>query len=297
MNTPLTLKPSSAGKIILFTILCILIFVLVAIVCDMLTSWINFNVLKITIRELFLRVPLTIISLHFFAGKVIKAYNPAVIYGKLSLASILKWTGISFLLPIAVWLFYYLFHFIAPFGHTAVLSGNDKLLIFIKWISVSLAAGLTEEVLFRGHLFMIIKSRCSTALTIFITSLMFGLVHITMLSAFDLFSIGMVVLGGIIAGAMFSWVYFYTKVIWYAAIVHFIWDVFFIGKIIAISSTQQDADDTIWAFKLTTHSLLLNSAGFGIEASVPVFVVYLIVVAILYYLYKNRSASKTLQLS
>jgi membrane protease YdiL (CAAX protease family) len=297
MNTSLTLKPLSAGKIGLFTISCILIFIAVAIVCDMLTSWIHFNVLKIVVRELLLRVPLTIISLHLFAGKIIKAYNPAVIYGKLSLVNILKWTGISFLLPIAVWLFYYLFHFITPLNHTVLLSGNDKLLIFIKWISVSLAAGLTEEILFRGHLFMLIRSRCSTTLTIFITSLIFGLVHIAMLSSFDPFSIGIVVLGGIIAGAMFSWVYFYTKVIWYAAIVHFIWDVFFIGKIIAVSVSQKDADGTIWAFKLTSHSLLLNSAGFGIEASVPVFVIYLTLIAVLYYLYKNRLLSKAISLN
>lgn len=297
MNTSLTLKPLSAGKISLVTISCILIFIVVALVCDVLTSWIHFNVLKIVVRELLLRVPLTIIALHFFAGKVIKAYNPGVIYGRLSLVNILKWTGISFLLPIAVWLFYYLFHFITPFNHTVLLSGNDKLLIFIKWISVSLAAGLTEEVLFRGHLFMIIKSRCSTALTIFITSLIFGLVHISMLSAFDAFSICIVVLGGIIAGAMFSWVYFYTKTIWYAAIVHFIWDVLFIGKIIAVSSSQQDANGTIWAFKLTSHSLLLNSAGFGIEASMPVFAVYLALIGLLYYRYKNQPFSKTISLN
>ncbi|TWJ01433.1 CAAX prenyl protease-like protein [Mucilaginibacter frigoritolerans] len=294
MNIQLTFKPLSTGKIILFTILCILIFVSVAVVCNILTSWIHFGVLKTVVRELFLKVPLTIISLHFFAGKVIKAYNPTVIYGRLRLINILKWTGISFLLPIAVLLFYYLFHFITPFNHTVSLSGSNKLFIFIKWISVSLAAGLTEEILFRGHLFMIIKSKYSTALTIFITSLIFGLVHITMLSSFDPFSICIVVLGGIIAGAMFSWIYFYTKVIWYAAITHFIWDIFFIGKIISISSTQKDANGSIWAFKLITHSFLLNSEGFGIEASMPVFVIYLTVIAMLYYLYKSRMVKKLL---
>jgi membrane protease YdiL (CAAX protease family) len=158
----------------------------------------------------------------------------------------------------------------------------------VRWLSVSLAAGLTEQVFFRGHLFMIMKSRYSTTMSVFITSLIFGLLHIFMLSAFDVMSMVIVVAGGIIAGTMFSLIYLYTRVIWLAAIVHFVWDVFFIGKIIAITPTQFEANQTIIAFKLLTHNIVFTGGNFGIESTLPSFIVYLIVTAIIFYLYQRK---------
>src|SRR5437764_525772 len=101
----------SRGKIILFTMACIAIFVIVALICDMLTSWITVRAVKVTIREVFLRMPITIFLLHLFAKKAIKAYDPTAIYGKLTTVNMAKWILIGFALPIAIWLFYYLFHF------------------------------------------------------------------------------------------------------------------------------------------------------------------------------------------
>jgi hypothetical protein len=54
------------------------------------------------------KVSATLISLRNFAVKMIKAYHPAIMYGKLSL---IKRTFISFLLPLIVWLFHHHFHF------------------------------------------------------------------------------------------------------------------------------------------------------------------------------------------
>jgi len=280
----------SLAKAILFTLACIFIFIFIAIVCGLFTFWIPFNVLKIVIRELFLRMPLTIFALHLFAGKVIKAYNPTVIYGKLTLLNTLKWTIISFILPVLVWLFYYVFHFAGLFKHTISLSTADLSGILVKWTAISIAAGLTEEVLFRGHLFMIISSSCSKFKAILISSLIFGLVHIFMLSSFSLVDIMIVVAGGFIAGIMFSCIYQYTKVIWYAAIVHGIWDVFFIGKITNLAASQADANHTIIAFKLTTKSMLLTGGNFGLEAGLPCLIVYLLVIGC--FIFAGRLYSK-----
>jgi len=281
-TSKLTGHQLSVAKTILFTIACIAIFIVIAIICEPLTAWIRINSLKVSIREVFLRMPLTILALHFFAKKVIKTYDPAVIYGKLVFVSMMKWIAIAFILPITVGMFYYLFGFMAPFPHTVSLNAADKINLFIKWTAISIAAGLTEEVLFRGHLFMIIGNRCSKVQAILITSLIFGLVHIAMLTSFGLLDIFIVVVGGVIAGIMFSLVCQYTKGIWYAAIVHIIWDVFFIGKITTLATTQADANQTIMAFKLTTHNLLLAGGNFGMEAGAPCLVIYLVVAAVLY---------------
>ncbi len=268
-------------KIVLFTIACILIFVLIAVICDLLTFWIPSTVPKIVLRELVLRMPLTIYALHVFAGRVIKTYNPGVIYGKLSLVNVLKWTAISIILPAVVWLFYYLFGFAVPFGHSASFSAADGWGILVKWLAISIAAGFTEEVLFRGHLLMIISSRGSTLWTIFVTSLIFGIVHIAMLSSFGAIDILTVVGGGIIAGTMFACIYWYTRSVWYAAIVHTVWDIFFIGKITTIAVSQTDANLAIAAFKLTTKSRLLTGGSFGLETGLPCFIVYVLVVIVI----------------
>jgi hypothetical protein len=81
---------------------------------------------------------------------------------------------------------------------------------------------------------------------------------------------------------MFSIIFIRTKVIWYAAVVHVIWDIFFIGKITTLATTQTDANNAILAFKLTTHSLLFTGGNFGIEAGLPGLILYVIVSVCLY---------------
>ena len=272
----------SAGKVILYTIACIGIFILIAVFCELLTFWIGPGSLKIAVREVLLRMPLTVFSLHYFARRIIKVYDPSVMYGRITTVNALKWIAISFILPLSIWLFYYGFHFIAPYQHTVLLRTADKLGLFIKWSSISIAAGVTEEILFRGYLFMVISSRCSKLKAMLITSLLFGLVHIAMLPVITAGDIAIVVTGGIIAGMMFSVIYLNTKNIWYAAIVHVVWDIFFIGKITTLATAQAGANNAILAFKLNSHNLLLTGGNFGMEAALPCLLVYFLVIALLY---------------
>jgi len=280
----------SLGKILLFSLGCLSIFIAVALVCGALTSWIGSDALRIAIREVVLRAPLTIAALHLFATRVIRVYAPDEMYGKLRLQSLLKWTVFAFVLPAAAWTSYYGLHLVAPFPRVASLGAEKMAGLLVTWISLSIAAGLTEEVLFRGHLYMIFAAGYSKVRSIAITSLIFGLVHIVMLPAFSVSDVLTVVVGGSVAGLMFALIYHYSKVIWYAAVVHIVWDIFFIGKITAIAATQAEADQIILPFRLTTHDSLLTGGSFGVEAGLPCFVIYLVVIGCLYVLMK-RGAS------
>lgn len=277
----------SLGKILLFSLACMAIFVAVALVCGALTSWIRSAALRIAVREVVLRAPLTIIALHLFATRVIRVYAPDEMYGKVRLQSLLKWTVFAFVLPAAAGSSYYALNLIVPFQHAAPL-GTDRIVsLLVTWISLSIAAGLTEEVLFRGHLYMIFASGYSRTKSIVITSLMFGLVHIVMLPALSVFDVLTVVAGGFVAGLMFALIYQYSKVLWYAAVVHIVWDIFFIGKITAIAATQAEADQIILPFRLTTHDPLLTGGSFGVEAGLPCYVVYFVVIGVLYAMMKR----------
>ena len=281
----------SLVKILLFSVACMAIFIAVALICGSLTSWIPGNALRIAVREVVLRAPLTIIALHLFATKVIRTYQPDRMYGNARFRSFLKWTAFAFILPVAAGISYYLLNLITPFPHSAPLSTDQKTGLLITWVSLSIAAGLTEEVLFRGHLYMILAARYSAVKAVAITSLVFGLAHIAMLPAFSVSDILTVVVGGFVAGLMFALIYLYSKVIWYAAVVHIVWDIFFIGKITAIAATQAEANQIIIPFRLTTHDPLLTGGSFGIEAGLPCFVIYLLVIGVLYMMMKREERS------
>jgi membrane protease YdiL (CAAX protease family) len=281
----------SLPKIMLFSLACIIIFIAVALLCGLLTSWIPSTALRIAVREVVLRAPLTIMALHFFATKVIRNYHPDGIYGNVRSGNLLKWTAFAFILPVAAGISYYLLKLIVPIHHSAPLGTDKTISLLITWASLSIAAGLTEEVLFRGHLFMVFAARYSKVTAVAITSLIFGLVHITMLTAFGVADILTVVAGGSIAGLMFALIYHYSKVIWYAAVVHIVWDVFFIGKITAIAATQAEANQIIVPFRFTTHNPLLTGGNFGVEAGLPCFVIYLLVIGVLYMMMKRKGDS------
>jgi membrane protease YdiL (CAAX protease family) len=281
---------ASLVKIMLFSLACIAIFVAVALICGWLTSSIPGIAPRIAVREVVLRAPLTIIALHFFATKVIRQYHPDRIYGDVRLRSLLKWTAFAFILPVATGISYYLLELIIPIHHSVPLGADKKISLLITWVSLSIAAGLTEEVLFRGHLLMIFAAKYSKVKAVVITSLIFGLVHITMLTAFSVADILTVIAGGFVAGLMFALIYLYSKVIWYAAVVHIVWDIFFIGKITAIAATQAEADQIILPFRLTTHNALLTGGSFGVEAGLPSFVIYLLVIGVLCMMMKRKGS-------
>jgi membrane protease YdiL (CAAX protease family) len=281
----------SLVKIILFSLACIGIFIAVALICGLLTSWIPGVALRIAVREVVLRAPLTIMALHFFATKVIRNYHPDEIYGNVRFRSFLRWTAFAFILPVAAGISYYLLKLIVPIHHSAPFGTDKTISLLITWVSLSIAAGLTEEVLFRGHLFMIFAAGYSKVIAVVITSLIFGLVHITMLTAFSVADIFTVIAGGSVAGLMFALIYLYSKVIWYAAVVHVVWDIFFIGKITAVAATQAEANQIIVPFRLTTHTPLLTGGSFGVEAGLPCFVIYLVVIGVLYMMMKRKRDS------
>jgi uncharacterized protein len=281
----------SLAKILLFSPACITIFIAVALICGLLTSWIPSIALRIAVREVVLRAPLTIMALHFFATRVIRAYRPDGMYGNIRIRSLLKWAAFAFILPVAAGISYYVLNLITPIHHSAPLGTDKTISLLITWVALSIAAGLTEEVLFRGHLYMIFAARYSKVTAVVITSLIFGLAHIAMLTAFSVSDVLTVVTGGFVAGLMFALIYHYSKVIWYAAVVHIVWDIFFIGKITAIAATQAEANQIIVPFRLTTHNQLLTGGSFGVEAGLPCFVLYLLVIGVLYMMMKREGSS------
>jgi membrane protease YdiL (CAAX protease family) len=284
MKTDYQLTKPNVWKMGLFLLACIAIYIFVEIVGVLLTEWISVSPVKVLVRELMIRTPLTILLLHMFAQKVVKAYNPRAMYGGITFKGFLKWAAIGFVLPASIYLFYDVFQLMAPVEHTVLLSPANKIAIVVKCVTISVAAGLNEEILFRGHLYHILKTRCSAAMAVFFSAFIFGLVHILMLPKFTLPDALIVIAGGIINGCMLSLIYRYTRVIWYSVIVHAIWDIFFIGKITLITDHQSIANQAIFALKITNPKILFTGGSFGLEASLPSLLAITLLTGMLYLL-------------
>ncbi len=273
---------SSIGKMVLSIIVPIALFVLVAVLCNILTSAIPSGPVKIVTRELILRIPLTLVSLHLYASRFVQNYDPNIIYGKLTMRIFFSWLSIGLLLSLGAWAICFSTGIINPFSHTFTLPMMEKSYLITRWTAVSVAAGITEEVLFRGYLFMIILQKYSRLPSMLIASVIFGTVHIAMLGVVTPSDIAITVTGGMLSGMMFALIYTSTGTIWTAAIVHSIWDIFFIGKITTIATTQSEANNALFPFKLSSHHPLINGGSFGIEAALPCLLIYIALSLILY---------------
>lgn len=123
------------------------------------------------------------------------------------------------------------------------------------------AAAVTEEVMWRGVLFRIIEERTGTWISLGLTGLAFGLVHMVNPHATLWGAIAI----AIEAGGMLTAAYIATRSLWLPIGLHFGWNI--AGS--AIFSTEVSGNDTPQGLLDATMSgpTLLTGGGFGPEGS------------------------------
>jgi membrane protease YdiL (CAAX protease family) len=170
--------------------------------------------------------------------------------------------------------------------------GNIATNLLIWGLGMSLATGFTEEVFVRGYLFNLfgIKYRFLIAFlipSIFFTSLHLGAVG-SILNVFQL------LIAGLLVSLMFTMVYLYSKSIWNSCIVHSIWNIFFLGKIISFESSSNRLKEAIISFNVGNNEII-NGGKLGIDASLPAITIYLLASIILWILYKKNAPQQMLK--
>lgn len=155
------------------------------------------------------------------------------------------------------------------------VDGINTWTVMIPVLASAVAAGVAEEILFRGALFRIIEESLGTWLALAITALFFGLSHLANPNATLIAAIAIALEAGILLCAA----YIFTRRLWLAIGIHFAWN-FTQGGIfgVAISGNQ-----TQGLFQSTLSGPTLLSGGeFGAEASV--FAVLVCLVAGIYFI-------------
>ncbi|MFD0772405.1 CPBP family intramembrane glutamic endopeptidase [Streptomonospora algeriensis] len=123
------------------------------------------------------------------------------------------------------------------------------------------AAAVTEEVVFRGVLFRVVEERVGTWISLVVTSVLFGLAHMSNPNSTLL---GLVILT-VGAGTLLTAAYVATRSLWLPIGLHFGWNL--AGS--AIFSTEVSGNDTVQGLldAGTEGPVLLTGGVFGPEAS------------------------------
>jgi membrane protease YdiL (CAAX protease family) len=268
----------------------LLIFFILAIVVSLLTDWMTNYSARFAVREIFLRLPLTLVLFWLFAHYVIKKPSSFFMIRKPT-KEILKWVGIGFVLPFSVILIYLIFGKIELLGHAEPLSSSVIIYLVVATISIALLGGIIEEILFRGYMFRILEEKWNTTIAIIGPAMLFGSIHLLMIDSIDLVNVILVVIPITLVGVMLGLIVHVTRNIWNVVVVHGIWNFFMAGRIIRTSAFEDHQFNAIYQLQITSDHILLTGGSFGVESAVPAIAVYLTAILVLL-LYTLRKYSR-----
>jgi membrane protease YdiL (CAAX protease family) len=226
-------------------------------------------------------VVLAYVLLKLFAEKIYKIKMENLGMSKFSIQT--KWIIAAILLPVIVKAIY-----IFLFSGEYIFSGMNNNEIFSTLsagiVFTGIAAGFVEEMVFRGLILNLLKSRWNTLVAVLVPSVLFGFVHILGMN----FSIGsclLVLLAGTVVGIMFSMIAIESGSVWNSGIVHAIWNIVIIGGGLSINQTADEY--SVMTYVLKSKSFAFTGGEFGIESSVVSLLGYIVVTLIAVYMMKR----------
>lgn len=181
------------------------------------------------------------------------------------------WLASAVLMPVLVLLFS-----IIAGGHWEVHTFDKDTTMSILTGAVifyGLAAGIAEEVIFRGLIMGCLEKRFGLKIAVIIPSVIFGALHIIGASL-DFASTLQLLTAGSIVGILFSLITYTTNSVWNSALVHGIWNMAIVGGILHIGTVPDNS--VIFNFVLKNKDFFISGGDFGIEASVISVFAYLL---------------------
>lgn len=230
---------------------------------------------------------LTALSSAFLVRKFIfKSALPCLFCTQMAISrrSILSWIAFSFALTIGSWVL------LLIVGQGVLSFGSASLgMALLAAIVLSLAPGVSEEIFFRYLLFGGLKHYWGKWPAALICGVLFGVAHLDQVDT--VLDGGTLIIAATSVTLMFISIYEYSGTIWAPAIVHTIWDVFFLNTGFVVNSiyhTKEAPQSVFLQLDLATTNKWITGGGFGVEQGGITIAVYLIVAAVFFRL----SASK-----
>jgi hypothetical protein len=222
------------------------------------------------------------VLLKFFAEKLLKIKIEDFGMSKFSIKT--RWLLVAILLPViikAVYLFLFSGEYVS-----SELDGNQIFSALSAGIAFTgIAAGFVEEMVFRGVILNLLKSRWNIRVAVLVPSVIFGFVHIIGMD-FSIISCLLVLVAGTMVGIMFSMIAIEDGSVWNSGIVHAIWNIIIIGGGLAINQTADEY--SVMTYVLESKSFIFTGGEFGIESSIIALCGYAVVALIAISLIKNK---------
>ncbi|EEJ71882.1 CPBP family intramembrane glutamic endopeptidase [Lactobacillus ultunensis] len=183
-----------------------------------------------------------------------------------------KWLIVAVLLPVLVVGIFLIFK------GKIVNTGYDMENVIFNILYGSLAAGIVEELVFRGVILNLLSMRWNYLISILVPSIIFASLHIISRNL-SLISIIQLMVAGTLVGVMFSLIEMSQHSVWNNAIVHSIWNLI-TSALFAVSVTPKN--DALFTYVVKSKNMLLTGGDFGMESSVIAIIGYIIVILIVY---------------
>lgn len=196
------------------------------------------------------------------------------------------WIAVSLALPLLVSAVYLLLPGKWSVGDLG--ADNVSYVLAAALLYIGMSAGVVEEVLFRGLVMTVLQRRWNTAAAVIVPSVLFALLHVFN-APLDALSFIQLLLAGTAVGIMFSLITLESGSIWNSALVHAVWNVVIIGRILNIGGAADDS--ALVSYVMGSDSFLLTGGNFGIEASVVSVAGYAAVIALAAYLMRRGVAA------
>jgi membrane protease YdiL (CAAX protease family) len=103
-------------------------------------------------------------------------------------------------------------------GYTIV--NINPILYIVPPLTMAFTSAIVEEILFRGILFRVIEEKLGSYLSLLISALLFGFIHISNPNSSFLTAVGLAIQAGLLLGAA----YIYARNLWFPIAIHFAWN-------------------------------------------------------------------------
>lgn len=104
-------------------------------------------------------------------------------------------------------------------GDYTIMSINPILYI-LPALGMAFSSAIFEEILLRGILFRIVEEKLGSYIALFISALIFGLLHLANPNSSLIAGIGLAIQAGLLLGAA----YIYSRNLWFPIAIHFAWN-------------------------------------------------------------------------
>lgn len=171
-------------------------------------------------------------------------------------------------------------------GEYSVVSVNPIVYI-LPALGMAFSSAIFEEILLRGILFRILEEKLGSYIALFISALIFGLLHLANPNSSFIAGIGLAIQAGLLLGAA----YIYSRNLWFPIAIHFAWN--FTQTAIYGATVSGNAMSKTLITSRISGSEWLTGGDFGPEGSIQATIFGLLASIFLLYLsHKKRNIIK-----